>query len=141
MQKMHAESLIASKLNMHYGPPPLLDTTMAPNNKNILTSPHLFIQEQTTSILTHTKKYSIMSKITYLFKFFIQFKLIQNKIIFYYGNHIVKLMSFTHLELVLKIKTFDEKKLKTVTVIKKNSFLVSVSICKGYFVPTICGHL
>ena len=62
-------------------PPPLLDTTMAPTNKTILTSPHLFIQEETTPI--PTQKTSIKVKITFLFRIFIQIKLIQNKIIFY----------------------------------------------------------
>ena len=61
--------------------PPLLDTTIAPTNKTILTSPHLFIQEETTPITT--QKTSIKVKITFLFRIFIQIKLIQNKKIFY----------------------------------------------------------
>ena len=62
-------------------PPPLLDATMAPTNKTILTSPHLLILEETTPI--PTQKTSVKVKITFLFRIFIQVKLIQNKIIFH----------------------------------------------------------
>ena len=61
---------------------PLLNTTMAPINKTILISPHLFIQEETTPI--PPQKTSIKVKITFLIRIFIQIKLIQNKIIFYF---------------------------------------------------------
>ena len=64
MQKMHAESLIASKLNTHYCSPSTSRYDHGPFNKNILTSPHLFIHEHITPIPTHTQKYSIMAKIT-----------------------------------------------------------------------------
>ena len=78
MQKMHAESLIASKLNTHYGSPPTSRYNHGPyQQKHTYKSP-LFHPR------AHKKKYSITAKITYLSKFFIQFKLIQNKIIFYY---------------------------------------------------------
>ena len=79
--KVHAESLITSQLITHYGSPATSRYNHGPYNKIILTGLHFFIQEQTTPI--PTKKYSIMTKVSYLFKMFIQFNLLQNNIIFY----------------------------------------------------------
>ena len=80
MQKMHAESLIAQKLNMQYGSP-----SNSRYNHGSYQQKHPYksppFHPGTINSNLHTKN-TVMAKIACLFKFFIQIKLIQHKIIF-----------------------------------------------------------
>ena len=72
MQKMHAESLITSKINTHYGSPPTSRYNHGPyQQKHPYKSPPFHPEVNHSN--SHTKKYSIMAKITFLFRFFILF--------------------------------------------------------------------
>ena len=71
MQKLHAESHITSKINTHYG---------SPSTSRYNHGPY---QKKKCKPLQPPQKNSIIAKITFLIRFIIQIKLIQNKIIFY----------------------------------------------------------
>ena len=79
MQKLYAESHITSKINTHYGSPSTSRYNHGPYQKISLQVP---TSSSRSKPLQPPQKNSIITKIAFLIRFFIQIKLIQNKIIF-----------------------------------------------------------